>query len=81
MASGTLTIDLAALAANWRALAAMGGAEAAAVVKADGYGLGAGPVARALWAAGARRFFVAVAEEGAVLRKALGPEPEINILS
>ncbi|MGB5870323.1 MAG: alanine racemase, partial [Albidovulum sp.] len=81
MASGTLTIDLAALAANWRALAAMGRSEAAAVLKADGYGLGAGPVARALWAAGARRFFVAVAEEGAALRQALAPEAEINILS
>ena len=44
-----LQIDLSALKANYRALAAKApGARAAAVVKADGYGLGAGLVARAL---------------------------------
>jgi alanine racemase len=83
MAAGTLSIDLDALAANWRALNARCGAgtETGAVVKADGYGLGAGPVARALARAGARRFFVALAEEGAALRAALGPGPEILVLS
>jgi alanine racemase len=45
------------------------------VVKADGYGLGAARVAHPLAKAGARRFFVAVAEEGATLRDALGPGP------
>lgn len=50
------------------------------MVKADAYGLGAGPVARALQAAGARSFFVALAEEGAALRAALGPGPRIFIL-
>jgi alanine racemase len=49
------------------------------VVKADAYGLGAGPVARALAAAGARTFFVALAEEGAALREALGPGPAIYV--
>jgi alanine racemase len=81
MACGTLTIDLAAITANWRAFDAMGRAETGAVVKADGYGLGADVVARALAQAGARRFFVAMAEEGATLRKALGPGPEINVFS
>ncbi|MCX7646426.1 MAG: alanine racemase [Rhodobacteraceae bacterium] len=83
MGTGTLTIDLDAVAANWRALDAMSAADCqtAAVVKADGYGLGAGPVARALAEAGARRFFVAVAEEGAAVREALGPGPEICVLS
>jgi alanine racemase len=38
-------------------------------------------VAQTLATAGARRFFVAVAEEGAVLRDALGPGPEINVFS
>lgn len=79
MASGNLTIDLDALAANWRALDAMTDCETAAVVKADGYGLDAGRVARALAKAGARRFFVAVAEEGAAVRQALGPGPEICV--
>ncbi|MFA5582046.1 MAG: alanine racemase [Paracoccaceae bacterium] len=81
MATATLHIDLNALVANWRALdAASGGSvETGAVVKADGYGLGAAPVARALARAGARRFFVAIAEEGVAVRRALGPVPEIMI--
>jgi alanine racemase len=83
MGTATLTIDLDAVAANWRALdAASGqGTETGAVVKADAYGLGASRVARALAQAGARTFFVAVAEEGAALRTALGPGPEILVLS
>jgi alanine racemase len=77
-----LTIDLDALAANFRVLTAVAGdAEVAAVVKADGYGLGAGPVARRLWAEGARRFFVARLEEGERLREALaGRDAVIHVL-
>ncbi|MBO9475103.1 alanine racemase [Shimia sp. R10_1] len=81
MATATLTIDLDALLHNWRALDARSGAETAAVVKADGYGLGADRVARALMRAGVSRFFVAAAEEGAALRQAVGPDPEINVFS
>lgn len=83
MASGTLTIDLDAIAANWRALDRMSGpgVQTAAVVKADAYGLGVTRVARALARAGARRFFVALAEEGAAVRQALGPGPQIAVLS
>ena len=83
MATGTLTIDLDAIAANWRALdkASASGVQTAGVVKADAYGLGAGRVARALARAGARRFFVAASEEGAAVRQALGPGPQICILS
>ena len=83
MASGILEIDLDAISANWRALDALTPThvQTAAMVKADGYGLGAVPVARALMAAGARRFFVALSEEGASLRLALGAEAEINVLS
>ncbi|KAF0676814.1 alanine racemase [Profundibacterium mesophilum] len=83
MGSGTLQIDLDALASNWRALAAMTGprTEAGAVVKADGYGLGAAQVAHALAQAGARKFFAAVAQEGAALRAALGPDAEIYVFS
>lgn len=83
MTTATLTIDLNALAENWRALDAMSGptVETAAVVKANGYGLGAGRVARTLANAGARRFFVAVAEEAAAVREALGPGPEICVFS
>ncbi len=83
MATATLSIDLDAIAANWRALdkASASGVQTAAVVKADAYGLGISRVARALANAGARRFFVAVAEEGAAVRQMLGPGPQICILS
>ena len=81
MSTAALAIDLDAVAANWRALDAMTQCETAAVVKADGYGLGAARVARALARAGARRFFVAAAEEGAALREALGPSFEICVFS
>lgn len=81
MGVATLHIDLDAVTANWRALDAMTGCETAAVVKADGYGMGSGRVARALQNAGCRRFFVAVAEEGAALREAIGPDPQIFVFS
>ncbi|MEO0360236.1 MAG: alanine racemase, partial [Pseudomonadota bacterium] len=45
MAQARLTVDLGAIARNWRALAAMNAGETAAVVKADAYGLGADRVA------------------------------------
>jgi alanine racemase len=83
MAAATLSIDLDAIAANWRALDRLSGArtQTGAVIKADAYGLGADRVGRALATAGARRFFVAIAEEGALLRKVLGPGPQISVLS
>jgi alanine racemase len=81
MTTGTLTIDLKAIAANWHALNRMSETETGAVVKANAYGLGIDRVAPVLAAEGARQFFVAVAEEGVALRRVLGPGPEINILS
>jgi alanine racemase len=81
LAGGVLTIDLAALADNWRALAKLSApAEASAVVKADAYGLGARHVVPALAGAGCRRFFVALPHEGAVVRAA-APEAEIYVFS
>jgi len=83
MASATLSIDLDAIAANWRALDRLTGPEVqtGAVVKADAYGLGVARVVRSLAGAGARRFFVAFAEEGAAVRQALGPGPQIAVLT
>ncbi|MGQ0566233.1 MAG: alanine racemase [Gemmobacter sp.] len=83
MATGTLSIDLDAIAQNWRALDRLSssGTQTGAVVKADAYGLGVTRVARALAQAGARRFFVAVAEEGAAVRQALGQGPQICVFS
>ncbi len=81
MSTGHLTIDLDAIATNWRNLDKLSSVETAAVVKADGYGLGADRVVKALARAGARTFYVAAAEEGAAVRQALGPGPTICVFS
>ena len=81
MSTATLTIDLMSIRANWRALSALSAGVTGAVVKANGYGLDAARVSRALAQEGARHFFVAVAEEGAVVRRALGPGPKIYVFS
>ncbi len=81
MSTATLTIDLTAIAANWAALNSMTDCETAAVVKADAYGLGVAKVGQTLAKAGARLFFVAVAEEGIALRRALGSGPAICVFS
>lgn len=69
LAGGRLTVDLAALTANWRLLRDYAKAEnpatqCAAVVKANAYGCGIEQVVPALWEAGCRTFFVAMADEG-----------------
>lgn len=81
MSTAKLTIDLDALATNWRSLDAKTNCETAAVVKANGYGLDAGRVGQALAKAGARNFFVAAAEEGVALRRAVGPGLGISVFS
>jgi alanine racemase len=64
-----LTIHTGALASNWRQCAgAAPASQTAAVIKADGYGLGVGPVFDATWAAGCRTFFVAHLSEALALR-------------
>lgn len=81
LAGGRLTIDLGALVANWRDLGARApGAECAAVVKADGYGLGIEPVVGALAGAGCRTFFVALPSEGARAR-VVAPHAAIYVLN
>lgn len=81
-AGGFLTVDLDAVVENWRILCRRmpEGRDSAAVVKADAYGLGAEVVGQALAGAGCRTFFVALAEEGIRLRKAL-PDLPIYVLS
>nr|MBA3522087.1 alanine racemase [Gemmatimonadales bacterium] len=63
-------IDLGALAANARTLAGICGSRLLPMVKANGYGLGAVPVARALEALDPWGYGVATVEEGAELRRA-----------
>ena len=82
LAGAVLTVDLAALQANYRLISSRltSGATASAVVKADAYGIGIGPAATALWAAGARDFFVAHADEGVTLRRHLA-DARIHVLN
>lgn len=76
-----LTIDLQAIAENYRMLAAkVTPAECGAAVKADAYGLGMDRVAPALAKAGCRTFFVATLDEGIALR-ALLPDLRIFVLN
>jgi alanine racemase len=80
-AGSILTVDLGALVSNWRMLAAkVAPAECAAVVKANGYGLGIEEVGAALAKAGCRSFFVAQISEGRRLRAVL-PDAVIYILN
>lgn len=67
-APAILTIDLKAIADNYKRIAAMTDAAVAGVVKADGYGCGMLPVAKALYDCGCRHFFVATPEEAFALR-------------
>src|SRR2546423_15089121 len=66
-------VDVGAIAANCARLAAL--APLCAVVKADGYGHGAVPAARAAQAGGASWLAVATADEAAALRAAGIPGP------
>ena len=81
-AQAILTIDTAAIAANWRLLAGKAGAaECAAVVKADAYGLGVDHVAPALARAGCRSFFVALLAEARALRPHVGADAAVYVLN
>jgi alanine racemase len=77
-----LTLDLGALVANWRMLAehAGGREKMAAVVKADGYGIGLAASVRALASSGCSTFFVAHLAEGVSARKE-APEATIYVLN
>ena len=80
LAGAVLTIDLVALKENWRRLNAEAGrAECGAAVKGNAYGLGIDHVARALWEAGCRSYFVARPKEGEELRTIL-PGATIYVL-
>lgn len=79
-APAILTVDLDALARNYRRLVEKAKpAVVAAVVKADAYGLGLAEVATTLWEEGNRVFFVATLGEGVTLRCLL-PEATIYVL-
>jgi alanine racemase len=84
-AGAILTVDLGAIAANWRGLRDSGRAggrpvDCAAVLKADAYGTGAKMVGPRLAAEGCRHFFVAHIDEGIALRRVL-PDLPIYVLN
>ena len=79
MHTATLSVDLSALADNYRLLKSRHAKQnIAAVVKANAYGLGAEAVSKKLWAEGCREFFVATLEEGIELRGYL-PDAQIAV--
>jgi alanine racemase len=80
-AGGILTVDLAAIEANWKKLASMTlPVECAAVVKANAYGCGLEPVTRKLTKTGCRTFFVADVGEARLVR-AIAPDATIYVLN
>ncbi len=80
--AGRLTINMAAIAANYRRLCAMHpSSHVGAVVKADAYGLGAAEIAPMLAVQGARQFFVAHLAEALTLKPLLPPDADIFVLN
>ena len=84
-AGAVLTVNLGAIAANWRGLRDAGRAagrpvDCAAVLKADAYGTGATLVGPRLATEGCRHFFVAHIDEAIALRAVL-PELPIYVLN
>src|ERR1700761_5739810 len=76
-----LTVRLGAIAANYQKFRALSGrATVAGVVKADGYGCGAGMAAKTLLKEGCDTFFVARLSEGVALRPVIGNSPRIFVL-
>lgn len=76
-----LTVDLDALAHNYRVMVEMAApAAAGAAVKADCYGLGIEAPTTRLWQEGCRDFFVATIGEAAALRRVL-PNAVIHVLN
>ena len=72
-ADSLITINIDAITGNWRMLDSRNGdaTETAAVVKADGYGLGAAALVPYLANAGCRTFFVMSLAEAVTVRRAL----------
>src|ERR1035438_6780634 len=79
--TGVLSVDLDAIVANWRKLEKTAvPAECAGVIKANAYGCGLEPVARALANAGCKTFFVATLDEARAARAAV-PSAALYVLS
>ena len=81
-AGAVLRIDLDALVDNYCLIQRRAApAAVAGVVKANGYGLGAAPVAQALMQAGCRHFFVAHLSEAVTLKPVLRADMALFVLN
>lgn len=78
-AAGILKINLTNLAANYERLSKRTDAECAAILKADAYGCGIGPIAAALSKSGCNTFFVSDLAEAKKVR-AVAPRVVIYVL-
>ena len=77
-----LCIDLKALQDNYLFMKNLSSPRIASVVlKANAYGLGLCPIAKALFKVGVKDYFVTTLEEGIALRKTLGEDIHIYILN
>ena len=83
MSQSILKINTKAIYENWQNLdkKSSKNVETAAVIKADAYGLSAKNIASNLTRKNVKTFFVAIAEEGIEIRKAVGNDPDIFIFS
>ena len=83
MSQSILKIDINAIYDNWQSLdkKSSKNVETAAVLKADAYGLSTKNIAPILAAKNIRTFFVAIAEEGIAVRKAVGNDADIFVFS
>lgn len=81
-ACGVLCVDLAAVVDNYQTLARhVAPAQCGAVLKANGYGLGAEAIAPACMRPIAGSFFVAQLSEGVALRKILSADAMVVLLN
>ncbi|VUD51289.1 Alanine racemase 1 [Thalassocella blandensis] len=81
--TGELSVDLHAIATNWKFIQAQLGEQTAcgAVVKANAYGLGVERVAPKIYQAGCRDFFVANLKEAIQLQSLVGRDARIFVLA
>ena len=79
-ATGTLSIDLAAVRSNWLMVRQALGKSPAAVIKADAYGLGAKVLGNTLYRQGCRDFFFATLPEAQAARSYLPHDSNLFIL-
>jgi len=79
-ATGTLKINLDAIASNWRLMCELAHqSEVGAVIKANAYGLGSKKIAEILFNQGCRNFFVATLAEAIEIKSFLNASPTIYV--